>query len=93
MQSQAVTYVCDRGVEVPAVYVNHEGEPGLAVLHVEGRMVNLVAERAASGVRYGWPSDGSHYLWWTKGEEAALFWRDGASGEEHLLLSGCRSEG
>ena len=89
LDAMAMTYVCERGVEIPAVYVNHPGEPGIAVIHVEDRMINLVAETSASGARYGWPSDGSHYVWWTKGDAATLYWNDGATGEETPLLSEC----
>ena len=89
LDAMAMTYVCERGVEVPAVYVNHPDEPGIAVIGIEGRMVNLVVEPSGSGARYGWPSGGSHYVWWTKGDEATLYWSDGATGEEIPLLSGC----
>lgn len=89
METRAVTYTCERGVEVPAFYVNDEGEPGVAVILVEGRMVNLVVEPSASGARYGWPSDGSHYVWWTRGDEATLYWSDGETGEEVTLLAEC----
>ncbi|APE45351.1 hypothetical protein BOO69_06960 [Sulfitobacter alexandrii] len=84
-----MTYTCERGVAVPAVYVNVEGEPGIAVIGVEGGMFNLRAEPAGSGVRYGYPSDGSHYVWWTKGEAASLLWHDGTDGSEQVLLSEC----
>lgn len=87
---QGGTYLCDRGVEVPVSYVN-AAEGSVAVLHVEGRLVTLPIAPSASGARYAWPSDGSGYVWWTKGEEATLYWHDGAtSGEEVTLLSGCR---
>jgi membrane-bound inhibitor of C-type lysozyme len=82
------TYACDRGVEVPATYVNG-GEHSLAVIHVEGRQITLVNEPAASGVRYGWPSDGSTYVWWTKGDEAMLYWKS-PEGEAPLLT--CKAE-
>ena len=68
------TYACDRGVAVPATYVNGPDQ-SLAVLHVDGRQITLVGEPAASGARYGWPSDGSGYVWWSKGDEATLFWK------------------
>ena len=77
------TYACDRGVEVPATYVNGPDQ-SLAVIHVEGRQITLVNESAASGARYGWPSDGSNYVWWTKGDEATLYWKS-PEGEEPLL--------
>ncbi|NHB76814.1 MliC family protein [Rhodobacter calidifons] len=71
---QAVTYYCDRGVQVPATYVNTP-EGSLVVLMVDGRQITLLGEQAASGARYGWPSDGSTYVWWTKGQEATLYWK------------------
>lgn len=85
-------YLCgDRGVEVPAAYVTTP-EGSVAVVHVEGRQIALLAEPAASGVRYGWPSDGSNYVWWTKGDEATLYWKDGAAGTETPLLQDCRRQ-
>jgi membrane-bound inhibitor of C-type lysozyme len=67
-------YACDRGVMVPATYVNG-AEGSLVVLHVDGRQITLVGEASASGARYGWPSGGSGYVWWTKGSEATLSWK------------------
>ncbi|SHI67373.1 MliC family protein [Wenxinia saemankumensis] len=88
---RTMRYVCERGVEVPVVYVP-DAEPAAAVIGVEGGMYALEAEQAASGVRYGWPSDGSHYVWWTRGtEEAMLLWSDGETGEEVTLLAECRA--
>lgn len=84
-------YLCERGVEVQTTYVNAQGE-STAVINVEGVQISLLSEKAASGVRYGWPSDGSHYVWWTKGSEATLYWHDGETGEEKLLLSDCKSD-
>ncbi len=83
------TYLCERGVEVPVSYVNGGGD-SVAVLHVEGRLVTLPIAPSASGARYAWPSDGSGYVWWTKGDEATLYWRDGTTSEEVALLDGCR---
>ncbi len=76
-------YTCDRGVEVPATYVNG-AEQSLAIIHVEGNQITLVNEPAASGARYGWLSDGSTYVWWTKGDEATLYWKT-PEGETALL--------
>jgi membrane-bound inhibitor of C-type lysozyme len=77
------SYSCDRGVEVPSTYVN-TAEGSLSVINVDGRQITLVAEPAASGVRYGWPSDGSNYVWWTKGDAATLYWKT-PDGETLLL--------
>jgi membrane-bound inhibitor of C-type lysozyme len=76
-------YTCDRGVEVPATYVQ-TADGSLAVINVDGRQITLLAEEAASGARYGWPSDGSNYVWWTKGDEATLYWKT-PEGETLLL--------
>lgn len=81
-------YNCDRGVMVPATYVT-AADQALAVIHVEGAQITLYAEEAASGLRYGWPSDGSNYVWWTKGAEATLFWKDSEAGTEEPVLTGC----
>jgi len=84
-ETQVLTlrYACERGVEIPATYVN-AGDLSLAVIHVEGSQITLYNEIAASGARYGWPSDGAGYVWWTKGQEATLYWKEGG-GEVPLL--------
>jgi membrane-bound inhibitor of C-type lysozyme len=83
------TYLCDRGVEVPVSYVNG-ADDSVAVLYLEGRLITLPVGPSGSGARYVWPSDGSGYVWWTKGDTATLLWRDGATGTEETLYSGCR---
>ncbi len=93
-QFQTTRYTCDRGVELPATYVNAD-DLSLVVLHVEGRQITLLNEPAGSGARYGWPSDGANYVWWTKGPEATLYWREAGAdkaGAETALLT-CREAG
>jgi len=85
-----LTYRCERGVEIPAVYAETP-DGSLAVISVEGRQVALLQERSGSGVRYGWPSGGSHYIWWTKGRSAQLLWSDGATGKEVSLYAHCEA--
>lgn len=70
-----VTFNCDRGVEVPVVFVTGTDE-AVAVLQIEGRQILLYQERSASGARYGWPSDGAGYVLWAKGEAATILWRE-----------------
>ncbi|MCB2115700.1 MAG: MliC family protein [Rhodobacteraceae bacterium] len=87
MSVTSLRYSCERGVEVAASYVN--GADGSAVvLQVEGRQIALLTEPSGSGARYGWPSDGAGYVWWTKGPEAMLLWRE--AGTESELLTRCR---
>lgn len=85
-QVQNGRYTCDRDIEVPVVYVNAD-DLSLVVLQVEGSQILLYNEPAASGARYAWPSDGSGYVWWTKGDVATLYWKDGAAGTESQLLT------
>lgn len=91
MRVETTRYACDRGVEVPVVYATDAGadSQAIAVLQVEGSQILLYAEPAASGARYAWPSGGSNYVWWTKGEGATLLWKNGATGEETVLLADC----
>jgi membrane-bound inhibitor of C-type lysozyme len=85
-ETQVVTtrYACDRGVEVPGTYVTAD-DLAVVVLNVDGTQITLYQEPAASGVRYGWPSDGATYVWWTKGKDATLFWKE--AGTETPLLT------
>jgi membrane-bound inhibitor of C-type lysozyme len=73
-QITTTRYTCDRGVMVPATYVTAD-DTAIVVLHVDGNQIMLYQEIAASGARYGWPSGGSNYVWWSKGDGATLFWK------------------
>lgn len=86
------TYLCDRGVTLPASYIN-TSDGSVAVLYVEGRLVTLPVGMSASGARYAGPSDGSGYVWWTRGDTATLYWQDGESGTEQPLYAECRLQG
>jgi membrane-bound inhibitor of C-type lysozyme len=84
-----VRYLCERGVEVPVTYVNAEGMDSVAVLNVEGGQITLIQEISGSGARYGWPSGGSNYVWWSKGDAATLLWRDGETTVEEPIYADC----
>lgn len=84
------TYLCERDVQVPVVYITAPDVQAV-VLTADGFQITLYAEPAASGARYGWPSGGSSYVWWTKGDEGTLLWRDGAAGTETPVLTDCRA--
>jgi membrane-bound inhibitor of C-type lysozyme len=70
-------------------YVNAEGAESVAVLNVEGGQITLIQEMSGSGARYGWPSGGSHYVWWSKGDAATLLWRDGETTIEEPVYADC----
>jgi membrane-bound inhibitor of C-type lysozyme len=84
-----VRYLCERGVDVPVTYVNAEGMDSVAVLNVEGGQITLIQEISGSGARYGWPSGGSGYVWWSKGDAATLLWRDGETTIEEPVYADC----
>ncbi len=88
MQVTNVRFDCERGVELPVTFVNSDDE-SIAVMQIEGHQMVLYQEESGSGAKYGWPSDGSAYVLWTKGPEATVFWRDGETRTETPILSGC----
>lgn len=45
----SVTYECERGVELPVVYINQQDGPGHVVALIEGRMMTLPQVISASG--------------------------------------------
>lgn len=85
----ATQYLCADGEKIAAIY----GTDGNLKLTVKDETVSLLVEESASGARYGWPSDGSNYVWWTKGNEGTLYWKDGSKGgEETVLHAGCKEQ-
>ncbi len=87
-QVQTLRYTCDRDVSLPATFITAEDQ-SIVVMTVDGGQITLFGEPAASGAKYGWPSDGAGYVLWTKGEEATVYWREG--GVETAFLT-CRQE-
>ena len=88
IDAQNLRYTCERGVQIPVVYAR-SGDSSVAVLLVEGNQILLYSEPAASGTRYGWPSDGSNYVWLTKGNDGMLLWHDGTTNVETTLYGAC----
>ncbi|GLS87779.1 hypothetical protein GCM10010873_27530 [Cypionkella aquatica] len=85
----AVQYLCADGTKIATLL----GTDGNLKLTLKGENFNLIAEQSASGNRYGWPSDGSNYVWWTKGDEGTLFWKDGTKGgAESILHAKCKQQ-
>lgn len=81
----AAQYSCDRGAQVPVVYVNTEGTSFVA-LHADGQQIVLEIAISASGARYAAPDDQPGYIWWGKGNEATLAWRDGPDGSDETVI-------
>lgn len=79
-----VTYHCERGVSLPAVYVN-DGE-GHVVALIEGRLLVLPRAISASGARYRETEEPGYELW-SKGDSATLSW--GSDADSTILLRDC----
>lgn len=85
-------YLCEDGTRIGVVYGAQAGQNSVT-LSYNGETAVLLAEPAASGARYGWPSDGSGYIWWTKADQGTLYWKDGEKGgQETVLHSGCAAQ-
>ncbi|MDZ4393727.1 MliC family protein [Cypionkella sp.] len=85
-------YLCADGTKLAAAY-STEGEDSSVKLTIKGETFTLLSEPAASGARYGWPSDGSNYVWWTKGDSGTLYWKDGTKGgAETVLHADCKPQ-
>ncbi|WP_018301113.1 MliC family protein [Wenxinia marina] len=87
-----IDYTCDRGALIEAAYFDVDGEPEAVALTLEGRLIGLFAENTGAQVRYGWPSDGSNYVWLIEGGAAQLLWSNGAEQSESVLLQECLPE-
>lgn len=90
MQTIATRFICARGVEIPVVFVN-SSDGSAAVLVIEGRQITLMQAPSASGARYAWPSDGSGYVLWNKGDMASFTWHDAAANTDTELYTDCKA--
>lgn len=82
-----VTYLCERGVEVPVVFVNPEGGDGYAVAQIDGKLLGMRQAVSASGARYRSGDGADAYQLWSKGNGALIFF--GAEGQESVLFQDC----
>lgn len=81
----SVTYHCERGVDLPVVYVNDEA--GHVVALIEGQLLVLPRAISASGARYRADTPDAGYEFWSKGDTAFLSW--GTEAESRMLLEEC----
>lgn len=84
-QPVAVTYLCERGVELPAVYVNEGDGPGHVVAVIEGHLLLLPQAISASGARYR--AEGEGYELWSKGDSVTVSY--GGEDDSQILLRDC----
>ena len=83
-------YLCDRGAELWATYLN-QGDTSHAVLTFEGRQMAFDIAVSASGARYVSHDPAQGYVWWTKGESGMLL--HGSGDDEALIYAECLPQG
>ncbi|MDB5663849.1 MliC family protein [Cypionkella sp.] len=80
-------YLCADGTKIATVL----GTDGNLKLTLKDESFNLLSEETTSGARYGWPSDGSNYVWLIKADTGTLLWKDGTKGgAESVLHDACK---
>ena len=86
-----VTYICERNVELPVVYINGlKNDESMAVIFTEGKLVPMRIWPAASGARYIALDEQDSYRWHTKGDEGVLsFLEADHEATEQILLRNC----
>ena len=85
--TSGTTYACSDGARIVAVYAQDAGQESVN-LTFDGATLLLYAEPVASGARYGWPSDGTNYVWVTIDDIANLYLKDGSKGGAETLIHG-----
>lgn len=93
LEVNQVTYVCERGVSIPVVYINPANGTPMAVLAVEGKLVTLKNERSASGVLYVSTDKHDGYRFWSKGDAAMLIYLPSEkNAKEQTLFANCQAD-
>jgi len=88
----AVHYICERNVEISAVYINTVNGNSYAVIYAEGKQIPMDQHVSASGARYVALDEQNSYRWYTKGDEAYLaFLEADHTAEEKIILSACKA--
>jgi membrane-bound inhibitor of C-type lysozyme len=86
-----VNYTCKGGYVVPVTYGAEGDGTKSVVITVDGANYTLLEEPVASGQRFAWPSDGSNFVWVTKGGVGTVLWHDGTNGTEAPRFTECKS--
>ncbi len=85
------SFVCAGGDHFAVTYGFEMDSASVTLTFENGETALLLAEPSASGARYGWPSDGTGYVFWSKGQEATVYLKDGTrGGEETVLYADCK---
>lgn len=87
-----LTYVCEGGTQVQAIYFNFEDGNALAALFHDGKLAPLRIMPSASGAKYTSLNEELGWRWHTKGDEAVLsYMAADHTAQEEVLLRDCRN--
>ncbi len=87
---QQTVYQCERGVTVPAAYINTASGESFAVINVEGKQIPMKIDVSASGARYVSIDETHGYRWHTKGKTAMLLHLEADhTAKETTVLNNC----
>lgn len=88
----SITYACEGGVQVQAVYFNFEDGNALAALAYEGTLAPMRIMPSGSGAKYTSLNEELGWRWHTKGNDASLsYMAPDHTAEEVSLLRECRN--
>ncbi|MHC5306184.1 MliC family protein [Bartonella sp. LJL80] len=87
------TYICERGVQLPVVFMNDSKGDSYAIVSVEGKLVPMRQHVAASGVLYVAFDEQDSYRLHTKGNEAFLTYMEADhTAKEQTILNACEAD-
>ncbi|MFN3933229.1 MAG: MliC family protein [Parvibaculum sp.] len=85
----SITYLCEGGVRVQAIYFNFEDGNALAALSYDGTLAPMRIMPSGSGAKYTSLNEELGWRWHTKGDEASLSYMapDDTATEQPVLQS------
>jgi hypothetical protein len=84
------SFACDGGRSVAVAYGTDAETPSATLTFDTGETALLLAEPTDRGKRYGWPSDGTTYVFLAEGQTATVLLKDGTQGgRETPVLTNC----
>lgn len=88
---QDQTFICDRGVALPAVFLKPQNSPIYVVVSVDGKLVAMREQKTDSGSLYASVDDQDNYQLYKN--EATLTYKDaGENTKEQIVLSSCQAD-
>ncbi len=88
----SITYACEGGAQVQAIYFNFEDGNAIAALAYDGTLAPMRIMPSGSGAKYASLNEELGWRWHTKGDDAVLsYMAPDHTAEEEPLLKDCRN--